>query len=162
MKKILAICLSIFILANCTTTVFATEDPCSGSGEAEVTAHIYSGYLIAIPATINANTGTDEVTISQAALEDGYKVDVYVTNANSNGGITLTHTNGVNEILCVFENTTLGTTVSDTVPLVTFYATELMDTSTATKSFGMELMELGIPGHYSGTMTYSFSCTPSE
>lgn len=160
MKKLLALCLTLALLANCATTAFASEVPCSGSGEAEVTAHIYSGYLITIPATIDANTGTGEVTISQATLEEGYKVDVYVTNANDNGGITLTHTNGVDEILCVFQNTTLGTTVSSTVPLVTFYATELVDTSTATKSFGMELMLLSTPGQYSGTMTYSFSCDP--
>lgn len=160
MKKILAICLSIVLFVNCAITAFASEVPCSGSGEAEITAHLYSGYLITIPATIDANLGTSEVTISQATLEEGYKVDVYVTNINDKDGITLTHSNGVDEILCLLQNLTLNTTVTDTVPLVTFYATELTDISTATKSFGMELMELGTPGEYSGTMTYSFSCDP--
>ena len=122
MKKILVLCLTLVLLANCATTVFAMESPCSGSGESEVTAHLYSTYSISIPATIDANMGTAEVTVSQANLEEGYAINVYISNLNEKGGITLTHTNGTDEILCMFQNTELNCAVDGNVPLVSFGA----------------------------------------
>lgn len=157
MKKIIAICLSLILVASFATPVFAY----SGSGEVEVTAHVYSSYDIFIPATIDAYAETAQVKIV-AQLEDNYKVDVYVLNANNSGDIPLTHTNGVDEILCRFKNIERGENVCSTVPLVTFYATELVDTYELTKSFGMEVHSVGKPGNYTGTMVYSFDCTPCE
>lgn len=162
MKKLLALCLPLVLLANCATTAFAMESPCSGSGESEVTAHLYSTYSISIPATIDANIGTAEVIVTQANLEDGYAINVYISNLNENGGITLTHTNGVDEILCTFQNTELNCAVGGNVPLVSFDYNIFSGTNTASKTFGMELLALSQPGVYSGTMTYYFSCDPCE
>lgn len=162
MKKLLTLCLTLVLLANCATTAFALESPCSGSGESVVTAHLYSTYTISIPATIDANMGTAEVTVSQANLEDGYAINVYISNLNEKGGITLTHTNGTDEILCMFQNTELNCAVGGNVPLVSFGAGSFYGTDTAAKTFGMELYELSKPGDYSGTMTYYFSCDPCE
>ena len=157
MKKLLVICLSLILVTSFATPVFAY----SGSGEVEVTAHVYSSYDIYIPATIDAYMGTAEVKIV-AQLEDNYRVDVFVQNADYDGSIPLTHTNGVNQVKCVFKNTERGETVSSTVPLVSFYATEFVDTYEMTKSFEMEVLAVGKPGQYSGTMVYVFDCYPCE
>ena len=162
MKKLLALCLTIVLLANCATTAFAMESPCSGSGESVVTAHLYSTYIISIPATIDANMGTAEVTVSQANLEDGYAINVYISNLNEYGGITLTHENGVDQIQCLFQNTEMNCALGGGVPLVSFDSALFSGTDTAAKTFGMELAGLSEPGEYSGTMTYYFSCDPCE
>ena len=165
MKKILALCLTLVLLANCATTAFAAEDTCAGSGETEITAHIYSTYTITIPATIDLEAGTrGEVTITDANLESGYKVDVFATNFNNNGGITLTHRdNSMYEITCMLTNIEQNMCATAEVPLVSFYDTEVPTWGdTATKYFDIQVQNYGLAGHYSGTMTYSFSCNPYE
>lgn len=162
MKKLLALCLSLVLLATCTTTAFAYEDSCAGSGETEILAHLYSTYSISIPATIDLTAGmTGEVTIIDANLESGYKVDVFVTNLNQSGAVTLTHINdSTSKIDCMLTNIEQNMCASSEVPLVTFYDTEFTTSNTATKYFDMQVAPFGLAGQYTGIMTYSFACSP--
>ncbi len=162
MKKLLALCLTIILLANCAITAFAYEDSCAGSGETEILAHLYSTYSISIPATIDLTTGTTgEVTIIDANIESGYKVDVFATNLNQSGAVSLTHiTDSTSKIDCILTNIELNMCASSEVPLVTFYDTEFTTYSTATKYFELLVAPFGLAGQYTGTMTYSFSCSP--
>ncbi len=157
MKKIITICITLVMVISLAVPAFAYTD----TGEVEVTAHIYSVYDITIPATIDASMGTAEVSVT-GQIEDNYKVEVFVMNATENGGVPLTHTNGTDQLVCFFKNIELGANASDTVPLVTFYATEFVGTDTRVKSFNMEIMAIGKPGIYSGTMVYAFDCRPCE
>lgn len=156
MKKLLAICLSLILVASFATPVFAYE----GTGEVEITAHVPSTYSITIPATMDAYMGSGEVTINGANLEDNYQVDVFVLNVNGVGEIPLTHTNGVDKVICVLRNRELGT-INETTPLVSFSAEEMQDTYTKTKYFDMEVLNVGKAGRYSGTMVYAFYCAES-
>lgn len=164
MKKILALCLSLILLTTCTPTVFAYEDSFAGFGEMEIIAHVYSSYSISIPATIDLTAGMmGEVTILDANLEEGYKVDVYATNFNENGAITLTNTaNSFLTIECRLYNLALSQFASPEVPLVTFNSFEFDGNNTATKNFDIQFAPVGSAGIYSGTMTYSFQCSPCE
>lgn len=165
MKKILALCLTLVLLMSCATTVFAVEDTCAGSGETEITAHVYSTYTISIPATIDlTEVVMGEVTIADANIESGYKVDVFATNLNNNGGITFTKIDdAMYEITCMLTNIEQNMCVTAEVPLVSFYDTELTTWgSTATKYFDIQVPDYARAGYYSGTMTYSFSCNPYE
>jgi len=158
MKKLLAICLTLVLVATMTVPVFAYD----GTGESQITAHIYSHYNITIPATINADMGNGQVTITDASLEDGYKVDVFVVNADGNGAIVLTHENGTNTIECSFNNLALNRPAGDGVPLVSFLPNEISTEGNATKEFGISVMHYGKAGNYTGTMQYAFSCNPVE
>ena len=163
LKKILALCMAVMMIATCTTTAFAYEDSSAGSGETQILAHVYSSYLITIPATIDlSQTTSGEVTISEANIEDGYKVDVYITNLNQGGTLTLKNVSDDSfTIDCTFTNSEMDTAVFTDIPLVTFYDTELdVGYQTATKYFDIQVNASGIAGDYEGTMTYSFSCNP--
>lgn len=163
MKKLIAICLSLVLFATCTTTAFAMEDTSAGSGEVQISAHIYSSYTITMPAMIDIEMGSQgAVTITDANIESGYKVDVFVTNADFEGDITLTHTNGVATIDCGLISAEDGGRVSEEKPLVSFRDTEVDSYGTLMKYFGLEVMPFGTAGYYYGTMTYSFSCNPYE
>ena len=163
MKKLLAICLSLVILAACAPTAFAMGDTSAGSGEVQIFAHRYSSYTITMPATINLEaTNQGAVTIADANIETGYKVDVFVTNLNLEGAVTLTHTNGVGTMDVWLRNIEANCGASAETPLVSFRDTELENYGTATKYFELDYNSYGNAGYYYGTMTYSFSCNPYE
>lgn len=163
MKKLLAICLSLVLLATCAPTAFATGDTSAGSGEVQISAHRYSSYTITMPATINLETtNRGAVTITDANIETGYKVDVFVTNLNNEGALTLTHENGIYGTDCWFTNIEASAAVLSDTPLVSFYDAELDPFGTSTKYFEVHILPYGNAGYFSGTMTYSFSCNPYE
>lgn len=165
MKKILALCLSFVMLLPLSTTAFAAEfwDESAGSGESEVYAHIYSSYSISIPATIDLRNGEQgAVTMNDANLESGYKVNVYCTNISENG-IRLYHTEDSNiSITCTLIDIDNNCNYTSETPIATFTQSELGE-GTLTKYFGLEIMDKwSKAGDYVGTMQYSFECAPIE
>lgn len=164
MKRLITIILSMAILWITAVTAYAAEpwDTSSGTGESQIVAHVYSSYTITIPATINTNDGDQvPVTISTANLEDGYKVDVFVTNLEDNR-LLLHHASKQYDFISVsFVNVEQNAMASDTTPLVTFKATETQEYGEYNKYFVLQVDGFGAAaGDYSGIMTYSFSCTP--
>ena len=163
MKKLIAICLSLVLLATCAPTAFAMGDTSAGSGEVQLSAHRYSSYTITMPAAIDLEmTNRGEVTITDANIESGYKVDVFVTNLNSEGAVTLTNTNGVSTMDVWLRNVEANCGATRETPLVSFRDTELDYFGTATKYFELDYHSFGNAGYYYGTMTYSFSCNPYQ
>ena len=161
MKKFIALFLALALLASLSVTAFAAEDEYAGTGESTVYAHVYSQYNITIPATIDLREGEQgEVTLSNASLEEGYAVNVYVTNKSGNG-ISLMHTNGISTVECMLTNIELNMQASDTTPLVSFKLSDIpQDSSTAIKYFELSTEKYGMPGDYSGTLQYRFVCEP--
>lgn len=161
MRKAVSIILALALIASFTSMVYA-DDLSAGSGETEITAHIYSTYTITIPATINLDSGENgQVTISNANLEDGYAVNVYMTNGNDQGLVTLYHTDGVHSITgqVIFGS---GQIADDTTPFASFSSAEVAGEESVTKYFNIQVDTLtGTPGNYTGTMTYSFRCEPT-
>ena len=162
MKKFLSLILALVLVASLSVTAFAAEDESAGTGESTVYAHVYSQYNITIPATIDLRQGEQgEVTLSNAMLETGYAVNVYVTNKATNG-IVLTHTNGTSTMECVLQNAELQMQADNgTVPLVSFKLSDIpQDSSSATKYFELLPEKYGMPGDYSGVLQYRFVCEP--
>ena len=157
MKKIIALITAIVLIMSVSVTAFA-EDLSAGNGESEIRTHIYSSYNITIPAVIDlANGNTADVQLSNAMLEDGYSINVYVTNTEDFGGIRLMHQNGRDSIQCTFQNTETNMIANTENPLVSFQNSDIVESS-AIKYFEITADSIGIPGNYSGTMQYSFEC----
>lgn len=166
MKKIFALVLSIVMILSCSVTAFAYEDNYAGSGELEVTGHIYSSYTITIPATINIkDTPICEVTVNDAYIEEGYSLDVFATNLES-GFLSLKHTtNQYASTECYiikYEGDSTVTVSSSYEPIVSFTASDFPNGTSCVKYFGLEMSQWGTPGDYTGTMKYSFSCNPID
>ena len=163
MKKILALCLSFVLLFSLSTTAFAAEwwDESAGSGETTVTGHIYSSYQISIPATIALEYEYTQcpVTISQCNIENGYAVNVYVTNLEDSS-IILRRGNDNESIRCYLTNEDGYGLTGDNTRLVSFRQSDITNGDSTTKYFTMTYDKMGLPGDYSGIMQYSFCCEP--
>lgn len=103
----------------------------------------------------------NRLTISNANLEDGYKVDVFATNLEDNR-LLLHHASKQYDFISVsFVNVEQNAMASDTTPLVTFKATETQEYGEYNKYFVLQVDGFGAAaGDYNGIMTYSFNCTP--
>lgn len=163
MKKILALCLSFVLLFSLSTTAFAAEwwDESAGSGETTVTGHIYSSYEISIPATIALEYEYTQcpVTINQSNIENGYAVNVYVTNLEDSS-IILRRGNDNESIRCYLTNEDGYGLTGDNTRLVSFRQSDIINNGSVTKYFTMTYDKMGLPGDYSGIMQYSFCCEP--
>ncbi len=165
MKKLIAIIIAVTsLLSICSVNTFATS---SGSGSSTISTRIYSSYTISIPATIEVTEYFNSATVSIAEvnIEDGYEINVYISNLETldmGEGIKLTHTNGTNTIGCTFSSTENGAMISSSdMPLVTFSTPEF-ETSTYSKNFYIYPETFGKAGLYTGTMNYTFDCTPIQ
>lgn len=156
MKKIISICMAAVLIVGATITAFA--DDYAGSGQTEIKTHIYSHYNITIPEVVDLSNGNfAEVSVSDADIENGYSVNVYVTNTDESNAIPLTHTDGLNTIHCSLINTELNTNANETTPLVTIDSNEINE-GAASKSFEMQYENFGKAGDYIGIMEYRFEC----
>ena len=154
MKKALSILCALATAATMPISAFAAD----GTGETEFTAHVYSRYEITIPATVNADTETQvPVTISEAYIENGYKVTVNAENIDVQGLRLTNPNNQYAEYYVQFTNNDTGEMVYENVPLVTFNTNEIVN-NTATKYFGISANPSTMPGNYSGTLQFSFEC----
>lgn len=162
MKKLIAIIMAMVLMLSISVTAFAAQDLSAGSGDAEIKAHIYSHYTISIPAVIDLSKGDiGQVTIENAMIEDNYSVNVFVTNTEQFGGISLKHSNGIDSVNCSFLNINNNMLANTENPLVSFEKSDLQQ-GTATKYFGIQAENYGMPGDYTGTMQYSFECQPNN
>lgn len=155
MKKALSILCALATAATMPISAFAAD----GTGETEFTAHVYSRYEITIPATVNADLETQvPVTLSDAYIENGYKVTVSADNLSMDG-LRLTNPNyEYAEYFVSFTNLDSNEIVNNTnTTLVTFNTNEIVN-NTATKYFGISTSQSLMPGDYSGTLQFSFEC----
>ena len=159
MKKLIAFIMAMALFCSISVTAFA-EDSSAGNGQSEIRTHIYSSYNITIPAVIDlANGNRADVELTNAMLEDGYAINVYLSDTEPSGGIRLMHTNGIDSIECTFSNIESNMMASNVNPLVTFNKSDIVE-STSTKQFEINAETMGIPGNYTGIMNYTFECSP--
>ena len=90
-------------------------------------------------------------------------MDVYATNVDENGAVTLTNINdSAHTAKCVLRNLAEYADASDEMPLVSFYDTEVTRGGSETEYFGLQVVSYAGAGQYSGTITYRFECVPYE
>lgn len=156
MKKALSILCALVTATTMQISAFAAD----GTGETEFTAHVYSRYEITIPATVNADIETQvPVTISEAYIENGYKVTVSADNLSMDGLRLTNPNNQYAEYYVQFTNNDTNAIVNnESKTLVTFNTNEIVN-NTATKYFGISSNPSTMPGQYTGTLEFSFECT---
>ena len=162
MKKILTALLCATLTLSTVTTSFAfNEGEIEGynsAGQTEVTAYAYSTFNVSIPAKIDiSNMGGAEIAVTDADIDSGYQVQIFVTNLNENGNLNMTHKtkSGVTSELIL--NGTNGTLTSDYPLLASFKDTDIYDGNASTY-FSGQMMDGAKSGSYTGTMTYSVYC----
>ena len=165
MKKIVSILMSIALLASMATTAFASEQYQDGNmiyGDTDISIHIYSTYLITIPAIVGSSMGTSgTVEITNAYLEDGYTVDVYATNLDETGSLVLNHINKSGKHAKItFVNAENNFPATAENPLVTFTSEDLErnETSEYGKTFYVNVDDFNAAGDFAGVLSYTFAC----
>ena len=94
MKKIIALVLSLAMVACMSITAFAASEPPQYFQDMTVTATSYSTFFYSIPETLeifSEYTGF-EVGVSYADMEDGFGIAFHIMNMTSGNTIELTNT----------------------------------------------------------------------
>lgn len=172
MKKIFATLVALAIVlsmgATMATPAFAAdtygyldETEQYGSGQIEVTHHSYSTFQLDIPLYADSSM-PNYITAYNPNLEDGYQIEIYVTNLNDDGTIDMIHTSGaVSQMVLYNESDGLQLTYNNPL-LATFTIEDFDDTNTATSSFWIQG---GDPfnmkaGTHTSTICYRIECNP--
>jgi len=165
MKKFIALLLSLTMLLSLTLTSHAEEyvvEDMVGYGQTEVLAHIYSRYTITIPATIDLRESTQgTISISGASLEEGYQVDVFCSNIDSNcNGIIMYNVNNNSQTTTCAIKDENGFYMDSNTPIATFTQADITSYNTI-RSFQLELSSFDtVAGDYTGIIEYRFDCSP--
>lgn len=165
MKKILCVLIAVIIATFCTVSVSAAEfsgyagnNTEVGSGEIEINAYQYSHFNISIPETIDtSNMGSGEISVTDASLEDNFAIYVAVTNYDENYLIPMQHKTKPT----ITSKLSLSGNYSNYKRrdiLARFTLGELAD-GNGTVRIGGNMVYDAPAGEYSGTVTYSISCT---
>ncbi len=166
MKRFISIVLAMLIMfvpvtAFAGTMENAMSNP-AGTGEATIRDHIYSTYTIQIPETIEIDELNDtfNVGLTNDNIEDGYSVEVWITNLDENGAITLTNArDNSTETATISKDIGNGNeqTVNNSEALAYFHHDNV--NSSQTQTARINITERGTTaGYYEGTITYCYAC----
>ncbi len=170
MRKFLSALFAIVLLLSVCTIAYADDgthvDVGSGedySGEISVCCHTYSSYDITIPYELDVNSQAD-ITIRNANIEDGYHLEVYATNLDENGLISVytTAPNGaeVEGKLFLYAEGTLVTSESNLI--CTFTSSELLNPRAAHYIHTFPSSDdVQCAGVYRGTLCVRVACVPN-
>lgn len=168
MKKIFSVLIALAIVFSMTVPAMAAEsygymgdgEP-YGSGQIEVTHHSYSTFQLDIPLYADSSM-PNYITAYNPNLEDGYQIEIYVTNLNEDGTIDMIHTSGaVSQMVLYNESDGLQLTYNNPL-LATFTIEDFDDTNTAVSSFwiqGGDHFNMKA-GTHTSTICYRIQCNP--
>lgn len=167
MKKIFAILIALMVVSAVATPAIAAEfygnaeDGQYGSGQIEVTHHSYSTFQLDIPLYADSSIA-NYITASNPNLEDGYQIEVYVTNLNEDGTIDMVHTSGDVSKMVLYNESNIWQLTYDNPLLASFTIEDFNNTSSATSIFWLQG---GDPysmkaGTYTGIICYRIQCNP--
>lgn len=99
MKKIFTVLFAIMLLLNMSPlTAFAEEyreyveaDQNSFEGQTTIDYHAYSSYYVSIPTNISEYDLYGTIAVTMDNIEDGHHIEVYITNLDENGLLTVTY-----------------------------------------------------------------------
>lgn len=162
MKKALSVLAAITVALSSSISAYAWNENevegYVGYGQSTINAHAYSSFDVEIPAVIDlSEMGGGEVAISNADIDNGYQVEIYVTNLNENGKLNMNHTtkSGVTSELTLTGSE--GELTADAPILARFKDTDL-ESGYANYMFSGEMVSGSKAGNYSGVMMYSIFC----
>lgn len=170
MRKFLSVLFAVVLLLSMCTVAYADDgthvDVGSGedyNGEISVYCHTYSSYDITIPYELDVSSQAD-ITIRNANIEEGYHLEVYATNLDENGLISVyTMTPGGAEVegkLFLYAEGTLVTSESNL--LCTFTSSELLNPRAAHYIYTFPSSDdVQRAGVYRGTLCIRVACVPN-
>lgn len=132
-----------------------------GTGNIEVTHHSYSTFQLDIPLYADSAM-PNQITASYPNIEDGYQIEISVTNLNEDGTIDMVHTSGaVSGMILYNETDAMQLTYNQNV-LATFAIDDFDASQTATSVFyiqGGDQFSMKA-GTHTGTICYRIECNP--
>lgn len=167
MKKIFAVLIALAIVFSMTVPAMAAEsynnsgDGQYGSGQIEVTHHSYSTFQLEIPLYADSSM-PNYITAYNPNLEDGYQIEIYVTNLNEDGTLNMTHTSGEVSTMVLYNESDILQLTYDNPLLASFTIDDFDDTNTATSIFwiqGGDAFSMKA-GSHTGTICYRIECNP--
>lgn len=176
MKKILSVLIALAIVLSfgvlSATTVSADEGDANyygsldgnneyGTGQIEVTHRAYSSFMLEIPLYADSMM-QNTITAYYPNLEDGYQIEIYVTNLNEDGTLNMTHSSGEVSTMVLY-NVGDGLHLSYQNPLLASFAIEdFNNTNSASSEFYIQHGENFNmkAGTHTGTICYRIECNP--
>lgn len=172
MKKILSALIAVAIVLSmglamvvpasaAETYGYLGETEQYGSGQIEVTHHSYSTFQLDIPLYADSSM-PNYITASYPNIEDGYQIEIYVTNLNEDGTIDMIHTSGEVSPMVLYNESDILQLTYDNPLLATFSIEDFGGTDTATSIFWIQG---GDPfnmkaGNHTSTICYRIECNP--
>lgn len=165
MRNIMALVLCLSLLTVSSVSVLAYgNDGYYGEGQATIKARQYSTFMVNIPETINAENYEDnQISVTEADLETGYAINIYVTNLNGNNGITLYNDeDNTKTARFLVSNCDTGNQLvlrENYNLLASFKDTEIdNESASASKNFIGSIQTADKAGTYTGVMNYEIRC----
>lgn len=167
MKKIFAVLIALAIVFSMTVPAMAAEsygnmgDGQYGSGQIEVTHHSYSTFQLEIPLYADSAM-PNYIMASNPNLEDGYQIEIYVTNLNEDGTLNMTHTSGEISTMVLYNESDVWQLTYDKPLLASLSIEDFDGNYSATSIFWLQG---GDPfnmkaGSHTGTICYRIECNP--
>lgn len=132
-----------------------------GTGQIEVTHRAYSSFQLEIPLYADS-VMTNTITAYYPNLEEGYQIEIYVTNLNEDGTLNMTHSSGEVSTMVLY-NAKDGLHLSYQNPLLASFAIEdFNDTYSASSDFYIQHGENFNmkAGTHTGVICYRIECNP--
>lgn len=168
MKKVFSIVIALALILSMAIPALAAETygytgdtEQYGSGQIEVTHHSYSTFQLDIPLYADSSM-PNYITASNPNIEDGYQIEIYVTNLNEDGTLNMTHTSGEVSTMVLYNETDIINLSYANPLLASFAIDDFDDTMTATSIFWIQggdqySMKAGT---HTGTICYRIECNP--
>lgn len=132
-----------------------------GSGQIEVTHRAYSSFQLEIPLYADSMM-PNTITAYYPNLEDGYQIEIYVTNLNEDGTLNMTHSSGEVSTMVLYNvNDCLHLSYQN--PLLASFAMEdFNNTYSASSEFYIQQGENFNmkAGTHTGVICYRIECNP--
>lgn len=169
MKKFFTILLAAALMLVALPTVAFAEDygeyveadKSNFEGQTTVDYHAYSSYYVSIPTSISEYDTSGTVSVTMDNIEYGHHIEVYITNLDENGFLTVTSDNGYNGLLSVLYDDGLHT--ADSSGLIgTFYPESYNNTGAASTNISLDKAMMGNfkAGTYHGVICFRVECVP--
>lgn len=142
------------------TDVTASENGGTYTTSSTVSYHVYSKYKVSVPMTISEESEyCAAINVTMDQVEDGKHIDVYVSNLNSDGKITVTSSSGNEAYLTVKHGSNDSDIQSDGL-IYTFEKTEeAAKGTTMTENVKLEGQDENLSGGtYTGSIEFRFEC----
>ena len=149
MKKISIIAILAALVISHTT--FCSEE---FFGDSPVSFREYSSFYVTLPIMIEPDV-TSELSVTMDSIEDGYHVEVYATNLDGEGLVTVTSGNNTGKLALVKDN---GSVNVDGSGFIASFSPEIYTDVAITNLTVMRTGERLKPGVYTGSVSFRVSC----